>query len=176
MRHSAFSTDTCSRLCNMWLRERLQWNIRLGHAGRLPKYRMEMRVLKDVIICTPLFVFRNQIEAARSRFELGNRLSWDVTVLFKIRINFFTVCIGKSSFVLLTLLIPVLGSPFSNHYCRCAGIVLQDGCQVANRLTDVCGESVIHGMTSEISRLRAGCECALVNIKWFDFRKRGCFL
>jgi hypothetical protein len=89
---------------------------------------------------------------------------------------FFTVCVGKSTFVLLTLLIPALGSLFSNRLCRCAGIVLQNGCQVANRVTDVCDESVIQGITSEISRQRAGRVCALVNIKWFDFSKRGCFL
>jgi len=55
---------------------------------------------------------------------------------------------------------------------------------VANRVTDVYGESVIHRIASEISRERAGrararvcvCVCALVNIKWFDFNKRGCFL
>jgi len=63
----------------------------------------------------------------------------------------------------------VLVSPLSKRCCRCAGIVLQNGCQVANRVTDVCGESVIRGITSEISRQRAGCKfvCALVNMKWF---------
>ena len=176
LRHAAFSTDTPGRLCNKWLRERLQWNIRLGHARRLPNYPLGMTALKDVTICKPAFVFRNQVEAARFRLELGNRLSWDVTVLFKTRTNFFTVCIGKSTFVLLTLLIPALGSPLSNHCCRCAGIALQNGCQVANRLTDVCGGSVIHGITSEISRQWAVGECALVNVKLCDSLKRGCFL
>jgi len=47
---------------------------------------------------------------------------------------------------------------------------------VASRVTDVCGESVIHGNTSEISRQRAGSVCAVVNIKLFDYSKRGCFL
>jgi len=99
-----------------------------------------------------------------------------VTVLSKTHI-FCTVCVGKSTFVLLTLLIPTVGCPLSNRCCRCAGIVLQNGCQVANRVTDLCGESVIHGITSEISRQRAGCNwCGLVNIKWFDFNNRGCFL
>jgi hypothetical protein len=41
----------------------------------------------------------------------------------------------------------------------CGVFVLQIGCQVANRVTDVCGESVIHGIVSEISRQRAGCKC-----------------
>jgi hypothetical protein len=91
---------------------------------------------------------------------------------------YITFGVGKSTFVLLTLLIPALGTPLSNRCCRCAGIVLQGGCQVVNRVTDVCGESVIHGIPSEISRQRAGCVCvcALVNIKWFNFSKRGCFL
>ena len=57
----------------------------------------------------------------------------------------FTICVGKSTSVLLTLLIPALGSPLSNRCCRCAGIVLQNGCQVASRVTDVFGESIIHG-------------------------------
>jgi hypothetical protein len=35
---------------------------------------------------------------------------------------------------------------------------------VANRVTDVCGESVIHGIRSEISRQRAGRVCALVKL------------
>jgi len=47
---------------------------------------------------------------------------------------------------------------------------------VANRVTDVCGERIIHGITSEISRQRAGRVCALVNITWFDFNKGGCFI
>jgi hypothetical protein len=81
-------------------------------------------------------------------------------------IFFFTVCIGKSTFVLLTPLIPVLGSPLINRCCRCAGIVLQNGCQVTNRVTDVCGESVIHGITSGISRQRAGCVCVCVCVLW----------
>jgi hypothetical protein len=94
-------------------------------------------------------------EAALSRFEPGNRLPWDVTVLFETHIKFFTVCFCKPTFVLLTLLIPA--SPLRKCFCRCAEIVLQTGCQVANRVTDVCGESVIHGIASKISRQRAGC-------------------
>ena len=90
-----------------------------------------------LLFANMFFVFRNQVEAARSRFELGNRLSRDVTDVFKTRINCFTVCIGKSTYVLLTLLIPALSSALSNHCYRCAGIVLQNGCQVANRLTFV---------------------------------------
>jgi len=46
------------------------------------------------------------------------------------------ICIGKSTSVLLTLWSPALGCPFSNRCCRCAGIVLQNGCQVADRVTD----------------------------------------
>ena len=30
---------------------------------------------------------------------------------------------------------------------------------MANRVTDVSGESVIHGITSEVSKQRAGCVC-----------------
>ena len=48
---------------------------------------------------------------------------------------------------------------------------------MASRVNDVCGESVIHVITSEISRQRAGRVFALVKkIKRFDFNKRGCFL
>jgi hypothetical protein len=46
---------------------------------------------------------------------------------------------------------------------------------VANRITDISGESVIHRIASEISRQRAGCVCAIVNIKWFDFSKKAVF-
>jgi hypothetical protein len=101
-------------------------------------------------------------------------------------IYFFTVCVGKSVFVLLTLLNPALGCPLSNRCCWCAGIVLQNGCQVADRVTDVCGKSVINGITWKISSQLSGrarararvcvCVCAVVNIKWIDFDKRGCFL
>ena len=91
-------------------------------------------------------------------------------VYIYIYIYIYTLCVGKSTFVLLALLIPALGSPLSKRFRRCAGIVLQNGCEVANRVTDVCGENVIHGITSEISRQRVGCVCvcvcvcALVNI------------
>jgi len=88
---------------------------------------------------------------------------------------FLNVCVGKSTFVPLTLLMPALASPHSDRFCRCAEIILQDGCQVANRVTDVNGESIIQGITSEISRQQAGRLCALVNIKWFDFNKRSFF-
>jgi hypothetical protein len=94
-------------------------------------------------------------------------------VLFKTHMNFFTVCVCKSTFVLLTLLTPALGCPLSNRCCRCVGIVLQNGYQVANTVTDACGESVNHGIISEISRQRAVWVCAVVNIKWFDINKRG---
>jgi hypothetical protein len=106
------------------------------------------------------------IEAALSRFEPENSLPWDVPGLFKTHINFFTVCFGKSTFALLTLLTPALGSPLSNCFYWCVGIVLQNWYQVANRVTDVCGESIIHGNTSEMSTQRAGRVrvCALVNI------------
>ena len=76
---------------------------------------------------------------------------------FKAHIHFLMVCVGKATSVLLTLLIWVLGSPLSNHCCGCAGgIVLQSGYQVVNRLTDACGESFIHGITSKIPKQRAG--------------------
>jgi len=77
------------------------------------------------------------VEPARSRFEPGNRLPCDATVLLKTHIKSFIVCVGKSTFVLLTVLIPALGSPLSNLICRCARIVLQNGCQVADRVTFV---------------------------------------
>ena len=68
----------------------------------------------------------------------------------------FNVCSAHSA-------IPALGCPLSEGFGRCAGIVLQSGCQVANGVTDICGESFIHGITSEISRKRAGhksvCSC-----------------
>jgi hypothetical protein len=72
--------------------------------------------------------------------------------------------------------IPALGCPLSKRCCSCAGIVLQNGCQVANRVTDFCSESFIHGITSETSRQRAGRVFALENIKCFDFNTRGYFL
>jgi hypothetical protein len=88
-------------------------------------------------------------------------LRWKVW--FKTDINIGRVYFGTSTFVLLTLLIPALGSPLSNRCCRCAGIVLQNGCQVANRVTDVCGESVIHEITSEISKqTNRMCVCVCV--------------
>jgi hypothetical protein len=69
------------------------------------------------------------VKPSGNRFEPWNRLV--------VRCNgslfiFLTVCVGKSNFVLLALLIPALGSPLSNRFCRCAGIVLQSGWQVAN--------------------------------------------
>ena len=71
---------------------------------------------------------------------------------------------------------PGLCSPLNDSCCRCAEIVIQNGCQVANRVTDVCDENLIHGITSEISSQRAGLNaCALVNVKSFEFSKRGCF-
>ena len=75
----------------------------------------------------------------------------EINFFFK-RYKFFTVCVSNSAFVLLTLLIPGLCSSLSNRFCRCAGIVLHNGCQVADRVTDVCVESIIHGITSEIRR------------------------
>jgi len=76
------------------------------------------------------------------------------------------VCIGTPTFVLLPLLIPAFGSPLSNRFYRCAGIALQIGCQVANTVTDVCGESLIHGITSEGLRQPAGCKCVCVCVLW----------
>jgi len=113
------------------------------------------------------------VEATRPRFEPGNKLAWDVNCFIENSYTFFfTVCVGKSTFDLLTPLIPALGSQLSNRCCRCAGIVLQNGYQVANRVTGVCGKSAIHVITSELSRQQAGRVCALVNIKWFDFNKK----
>ena len=117
------------------------------------------------------------VEAARSRFDPGNMLPWDITVLVKTHIFFFvTVCIGKSTPVLLTLLIPALVSPLSNRCCRYAGDRITEWMSGGQPRNWLCGESLIHGITSEIWRQRAGCVCVLVNIKWFDFSKGGCFL
>ena len=48
---------------------------------------------------------------------------------------------------------------------------------MANRVADVCGESIIHGIASEISRQRAGykCVCSGGHFKWFDFKTRDFF-
>jgi len=113
----------------------------------------------------------------RSRFEPGNRLPWDVTVLFKTHTIFlFTFFVGKSTFVPLTLLIPVLGSPLSNRFCRCAGDRITEwmsGGQQSNWCLWRKRYPRDHfGNIKATSRL---CVCALVNIKWFDFSKRGCF-
>jgi hypothetical protein len=51
-----------------------------------------------------------QNEAARSRFDPGNRLLWDIRVLFKTHKFIMKVRIGKSTSFLFTLLIPALGS------------------------------------------------------------------
>ena len=67
----------------------------------------------------------------------------------------FSVCVGKSTSAHYAN--SALGSPLSNQCCRCAGIILQNGCQVANRVTGVRGENFIHGSISEVSRQRAGC-------------------
>ena len=40
---------------------------------------------------------------------------------------------------------------------------------MANRVTDVCGESIIHGIASEISRQRAGCKGNALNWRGLDF-------
>jgi hypothetical protein len=37
-------------------------------------------------------------------------------------------------------------------------------------------DGVIHATSLEVSRQRAEFECALRNIKWFNFNKGGCFL
>ena len=97
------------------------------------------------------------IKATSTRFKFGKKLPSDVTVLFEAHINYFTLYVGKSTFVLLALLILGLDFPLSNRFCRCSGIVLQYGCQVASRVTGICGESIIHGITSEITKQRAGC-------------------
>jgi len=44
-----------------------------------------------------------------------------------------------------------LDSPLSNRFDRRAGIVLKEGCPVANRVTDLGSESVNHG-TRKITR------------------------
>ena len=101
-------------------------------------------------------------EAARPRFEPWKRLTRNVRVSFKPHTYLGErggVCVGKSPYVVLTLLIPALGPPFGKRCCRCAVIVLQNGRQMANRVTDVCVKSVIHGITLKISRQRAGCVC-----------------
>jgi len=113
-------------------------------------------------------------EVARSWFEPRNRIPWDVKILFKTHIKFFTVCIIKSTFVLLTLLISALGSPLSKRCCSCAMIILQNGCQLAKRVSDVCGESFTHRKPQKYQGSEQDVHmCALVNITWFEFNKRG---
>jgi len=102
-------------------------------------------IIREVTVMTLLLMPTFQVRTREQSFL-------DITVLFKTHIIFCKVCIGKSTFVLRTLRIPALVSPLSNSFCRCTGIVLQNGCQVANRVTDVCDESVMHRVTSEISR------------------------
>ena len=82
----------------------------------------------------------------------SNGFIWNSYKLFYGLFRQVNVCSSHSAF-------PALGSPLSNRLCRCTSIVLQNGCQVANWVTDVCDESVIHGIASEISRKRAGCKC-----------------
>jgi len=63
------------------------------------------------------------------------------------------VCIGKSTSVLLTLRSPALGCPLGNRCCKCGGIVLQNGCRLANRVTDVCGGA---HFSPSVSTLQSG--------------------
>jgi hypothetical protein len=78
----------------------------------------------------------NTAGSVRSGFDPEKRLPWDVRIVFQHSYKFIIkVCIGKSTSVLLTLQIPALGCPLSNLCCRCAGIVLQNECQVANWVT-----------------------------------------
>jgi hypothetical protein len=99
--------------------------------------------------------FQLGTEGARPSSEPGNRLPRDVTVLFKTLLN---------SFYCLRRLVNVCSAHCSNsglgvtayQVCRCAVIVLQNGCRVANRVTDFCGESIIQGITKKISGQRAG--------------------
>ena len=56
------------------------------------------------------------VKAARSRFEPGKSLPSYIKILFKTHVIFFvTVPIGKSTSILLTLLIPSLDAQLSNR-------------------------------------------------------------
>jgi len=60
-------------------------------------------------------------------------------VLFKNSYKYFYGLLRQVNFCSADSAIPVLGSPLSNRCCRCEGIVLQYGCRLAKRVTDVCG-------------------------------------
>ena len=72
--------------------------------------------------------------------------------------------------------IPALGFLLSNRCCRCAGMVLQNRCHVANWVT-----FMEKALSTWSLRKYQGSEqnarmCALINSKCFDFNKRGYFL
>ena len=126
-------------------------------------------IIGKASLITLCIYVRNRPFQVRTREQASLRCNSFIKNVY----NFFKVYIGKSTYALPTLLVLALGSPLNNRFCRCAGIVLQ----VANRVADVCGESVIYGITSELSMQGAWLSVrALVNVKWFDFNKRDFFL
>jgi len=82
-------------------------------------------------------------------------------VLFKTHINFF-YGLRRQIVFSANSAVPAVESPLSNRCCRYAGIVLRNGCQLANRVTDVWGESVIQGTLRNNQRSEQDlCVCAL---------------
>jgi len=89
--------------------------------AELPRYQPVYEIQQDLSICS---------EATCSRFDTGNRLYWDVQFYLKlIQFSFIKLYIGKSTSILFTVWIPAL----------VVGIKWQNGCQLTNRVTDICG-------------------------------------
>jgi hypothetical protein len=80
---------------------------------------------------------------------------------FMLLIKVFFFCVSKSTSVLLTLLIPDLSSLLSNRCSSCSRIILQNGYQLANRVSDICSDWIIHGNTME-----AGSRSKLCVLSW----------
>ena len=82
---------------------------------------------------------------------------------FYYKLKFFYGLVGQSTSVHSANSVLRL-STFSKSYWKCAGITLQNWCQLASRVTDVCSESVIDGNASEISKQRAIYVCVYVHV------------
>jgi hypothetical protein len=110
---------------------------------------------RTVLFFMPLYLMKPPVPGSNSGtgileiFFLSFFLSLSLSPSVRRQAN---VCSAHSA-------IPALGFSLSQRFCSCAGIVLQIGCQVSNRVTDVCGESIIHGITSEISMQPEGGKC-----------------
>jgi hypothetical protein len=89
----------------------------------------------------------------------------------------FTVCVGKSTFVLLTLLL----RSWAVRLATVVAGVQESYCRMAVRWPTEQLTFVAKALSRGSLRKYQGSEqdvsvCALVNNKWFDFNKRGCFL